>query len=101
MESDNESTYIVGSRRNILALRRLFDQLGAGERALDIAKTIDSHYITYDELMRNPDRLAMERNTYLSRVEGLNNGRWHIDFRKYMPTPRYVWARPQPIYFGQ
>jgi hypothetical protein len=101
MESDNESTYIVGSRRNILALRRLFDQLGAGERALDIAKTIDSHYITYDELMRNPDRLAMERNTYLSRVEGLNNGRWYIDFKKYMPTPRYVWARPQPIYFGQ
>jgi hypothetical protein len=101
MEYDNESTYIVGSRRNILALRRLFDQLGAGERALDIAKTIDSHYITYDELMRNPDRLAMERNTYLSRVEGLNNGRWYIDFRKYMPTPRYVWARPQPIYFGQ
>ena len=92
METDSESTYIVGSRQNILALRRLFDQLGAGERALDIAKTLDSRYITYDELISNPDRLAMERNTYLCKVEGKNNGRWHIDYKKYMPTPRYVWT---------
>lgn len=93
METNAESsTYKLGSRRNILALRRLFDQLGAGPEAIEIAKTLDNSYVTYPELMRNPDRLAMERNTYLCKVEGLDNGRWHIDYKKYMAADRYAWT---------
>ena len=74
--------HFPGQRKNILSLKRLFDQLGANNNKLyssmDIAKILDNQGITYTKLMGNPDLLAMYRNDYIDS----KHGRWQVNYRR-------------------